>query len=499
MQFEFPVGRHRFTTEEFNKKRAAYVAKYGYTMSIPGFSDIFRIGIDYKPTEEEVKLYRKKDIKALGFDKFDQISRVMKKKKEAFLRMMSSPTPTWINNIGTTMTFLDDINDAAGTLSFIARSMARIVPKALARYFMGPAGWALTVADVVGMAMNIARAPINAIMSKARLNANLADNPFSKTARVQRSVRLRRMKPSKGKFIELFQTTNNMFGIGLSLGPIVGACIEAFTGPFRVLQGKKVRVKWPLPDFSYFERVAMTSITAADALSFGDDELSWEDHCKTYLVAEMATQVLYPLFEEYHPIDQIEGIENIIPTPPKPTDPLTKLLFDEEGVDPNTHIGFPNAEDTQGSAGELMDTTSRYGALSFNKFVRKNSRNYLGLVGMQAVNNFTLNSLALWEGADQVQTEVSPILKACFKIIEHGFEMPKYTYEAQYNAFGQVVLDLESAYHDVSWKMIKDYICPQLGITLQPRYIIIGGDRSLSRPFPGAPWPETLGWLAEDI
>lgn len=497
MQFDFPVGKHRFTTAEFDRKKAEYVAKHGYVMSIPGFSDIFKIGLDYKPTEREVELYRKKDITALGFDKYDQIARIMKKKKESFMRMMSSPNPTWLNNIGTTMTFLDDINDAAGTLSFVCRSMARLVPKALARYFLGPAGWALTIADIVGLAMTIARAPINAVMSKSRLNASLEMNPFSKNAKVFRAKRLRKIKPTKGEVIELLQVTNSMFGVGLSLGPIVGAFLEAFSGPVRVLQGKKVTVKWPIPDFSYFERVAMTSITAADALSFGDDELTWEDHCKTYLVAEMATHVLYPIFEEYHPIDQIEGIQNIIPTPPKPTDPLTKLLFDEEGVDPNTHIGFPGAEDTDGSASELMDTTSTYGALSFKKFCQKNSGTYLGLVGMQAVNNFTLNSLALWEGPEQVLSDVSPVLKACFKIIEHGSEMPKSTFKLQYETFGQTVIDLENKGYEVTWDVIKDFICPRLGITLQPRYIIIGGDRSLSRPFPGAPWPETLGWLAQ--
>lgn len=472
MQFEFPVGPHRFTTDEFNRKRAAYAAKYGYTMHIPGFSDIFKLGFDYKPTEIEVELYRKKDVIALGWDKYHKIRRLMEKKKESFLRMMSSPTPTWINNIGTTMTFLDDINDAAGTLAVVARTMAHVLPKVAARYLMGPAGWALTAADVVGLAMTIARAPINAIASKRRLNDSLLESPFSKEAKVKRAARLRRIKPTKGEIIEALQVTNNVFGVGLSLGPILGAFIEAFTGPYRVLQGKKVTVKWPVPKLERHELTAISGLLAVNSLNYSADELSWEDHTKCYLIAEMATHVLYPLFLKYHPLDHIDGLENVILQPRAPTDPLTKLLFDEEGVDPNTHLGIVGAEDTQGSAGELMDLSIDRGAGSFKEYTRKQKHTMLGQLGMQAVNNFSTNALALWEGEDQVVIDHPSFLKACFMIIEHGFMMVKSTWPSQYEAFATVVGDLNDAGRPPDWDMIKNVICPRLGIWLHPRPIM---------------------------
>lgn len=497
MKFDFPVKLPRYTKEEFDRKKAEYVAEHGYTMHIPGFRDIFKWGLGKTPTAEEVYLYRKKDVAALGEKRYNQIKKLMAEKRKSFLRMMDSPTPTWINNIGTTMTFLDDINDAAGTFSVITRSLARLGPKALAKYFLGPAGVALTIADIVGMAMNIARAPINAVMSKSRLNANLDLNPYSKSAKVARAHRLRRIKPTKGELIELFQTTNNIFGVGLSLGPLVGAVIEAFTGPYRVLQGKKVRVKWPWPKFTFLEQRAMRCMSASSTINWGGELISPEDHCKSYLACEMATHVLAPLFEIWHPMDMIEGIENIILTPPPVTDPLTKLLFDEEGVDPVTHAGFVGAEDTQNSAGELMDLIADKATRTFKRFTQKTGLTTLGQIGIQAVNNFTLNSLALMEGPDQVITDVSPVLKACFKIIERGYEMPKWTYKTQYETFGQTVIDLENAGHAVTWDVIRKYICPRLGITLQLRYLILGGDRSLSRPLPDAGWSETLGWLAE--
>ena len=108
MKYEFPVGKHRFTTEEFNKRKADYVAKYGYTINIPGFRDVVKFDTTPPPNEYELERYKAKDVLALGFHRYEKIAEHMQAKRESFLRMMGSPTPTWINNIGTTMTFLDD-------------------------------------------------------------------------------------------------------------------------------------------------------------------------------------------------------------------------------------------------------------------------------------------------------------------------------------------------------------------------------------------------------
>ena len=149
MRYEFPVKRHRYTTEEFTRKKAEYVAKYGYTMTIPGFSDIVKFDLTTPPSEAELKLYRKKDIKALGSHRYNQIKKLMQRKKESFLRMMGSPNPEWLMNIGTNMTFLDDINDSLGTLAVITRTFAHVLPKTVGKALLGPAGWALTAADIV--------------------------------------------------------------------------------------------------------------------------------------------------------------------------------------------------------------------------------------------------------------------------------------------------------------------------------------------------------------
>jgi hypothetical protein len=467
-KYDWPVKLHRFTTEEFDRKRAEYVAKYGYTMHIPGFTDIIKFDLGKPPTDLEVKQYKAKDITALGQSRYNDIQKLMAKKRESFLRMMASPTPTWINNIGTTMTFMDDVNDAAGTLSMVCRIGAHLLPKALGKFLMGPAGWALTAADIAQVANTLMQSPLTTLTRKSDLSKASATNPFCKEARVSRSRRLKRIKPTKGEIIEALQVTKNVFGVGLCLGPLVGAFVEAFTGPFRVLSGKTVRVKWPIPDLTNTEITAMKGVYGAYMLNTGGQELSPEDHMKTYAVANMATQILYPLFEQYHPLDQIDGIQHILPTPPSVTDPLTKLLFEEEGIDHTQRVGFLHANHNPTSVSDLMDIGFELNPASFDEFATLNKHTYTGLIGSQSVNDFAQNSLALLEGEDVVELDYHPVEKACFKIMDNAWRFHDQTTTEQLECFALKVQEWDDQGYDFAWRDLKPRLVEQCGITFAP-------------------------------
>jgi len=469
-KFEFPVKLHRYTNEEFTAKKAAYNAKYGYTMHIPGLSDIVKFDTTSPPTETELAQYKAKDVDALGQYRYDKIQGIMAKKKESFIRMMDSPTPTWISNIGTTMTLLDDINDAAGTLSVIARIGAHLLPKAVGKVLLGPAGWFLLAADIAQIAMTVMRSPLSRVMKKSSLAKASATNPFCKEARVSRAKRLKRIKPNKGEIIEALQTTNNVFGVGLSLGPIVGAVIESVTGPLKVLQGKKVSVKWPLPTFSGYEMIASTALQASQILNTGGQELADEDHIKSYIVANMASQVLYPIFQEYHPLDNIEGIENVILTPRPVRDPSTKLVLEEAGIDWHTRDGFLHAEGGQSSVGEIMDIGFDRNTKSFLEVAENTKHTYAGLVGGQSVNDFAQNSLALIEGEDAVELDYHPVEKAMFTIMDNYKKIWGGTSDEQIKCFSDKVMELDGRGISLAFKELKPFMETECGIHFMSLY-----------------------------
>lgn len=469
MKFEFPVKFHRFTSAEFDRMKARHVAKHGYTMHIPGFSDIIKFNTKPPPTEQEIYDYKRKAWRTLGLERYREIQKHMAKKKESFMRMMDSPTPTWINNIGTSMTLMDDVNDSLGTLSLVCRTLARMLPKAAARAFMGPAGWCLLGADIMNLGMSVMRSPLAALGGKSDLSKASTTNPFCKEAKVMRARRMRSIKPTKGEIIEGLQTTNNVFGIGLSLGPIVGAVIEAFTGPFRRLQGSRVRVKWPIPKLSQLEFRAMEGVHASQQLLTGGQEMSDEDHTKCYLVTEMASQIIHPLFEEYHPLDHIEGMENIILTPPAVRDPSTRLLFDQEGIDPSSRVGFLHTRERQASVGELMDVGTDRNTETFDEYAQNTKHTILGQLGGQAANNSTENMLALWEGDDQVGIDLHPCLKACMQIMENRLVFHEDTSPQQLKCFSDLITYPPPHGVNPGFRTIHDSICPACNIRLVPR------------------------------
>lgn len=443
-KFEFPVKLHRFSNEEFTTKKAEYNAKYGYTMHIPGFRDIVKFDTTPPPTEIELEQYKAKDVAALSQLRYNQIQKLMQAKKESFLRMMDSPNPTWLSNIGTSMTFLDDINDACGTLAVLARIGAHMLPKAVGRLLLGPAGWALLAADIAQIGMTVMRSPLTRVMRKSSLAKATATNPFCKEARVSRASRLKRVKLTKGEIIEGLQTTNQVFGIGLSLGPIVGAFLEAFTGPVRVLMGEHVRLRLPTSPMFEIERKAIKTLEACHQLNTGGQELSDEDHIKSYIVANMATQILWPLFQEYHPLDNIEGIENIVRTPPQVRDPGTKYILGEAGIDWRTRDGFLHAGSAETSVGELMDIGFDLNTKSFLEVAERTKHHYKGWIGAQSVNDFAQNSLALLEGDDQVELDYHPVEKAMFMIMDNDHELWTGTKDFQLVQFADEIMALDS-------------------------------------------------------
>jgi len=463
-KFEFPVKLHRFTNEEFTKKKAEYNAKYGYTMHIPGLSDIIKINNITPPSETELAQYKAKDVGSLGQMRYDAIKELNRQKKESFVRMMDSPNPTWLSNIGTAMTFLDDVNDACGTLSVLARIGAHLLPKAAGKVLLGPAGWVLLAADIAQIGMTIMRAPLTRVMRKSSLAKATSTNPFCKEARVARANRLKRLRPSKGEVIEALQVTNNVFGVGLSLGPIVGAVEEAFTGPFRVLQGKKVNVKWPVPTLSDYEKKAVEALEATNQINTISDELADDDHVKSYLVANMASQVLYPIFQEYHPLDNIDGIENIIRTPREARDPLTRYVLEEEGIDWHNATGFLHAESNETSVGELMDIGFDLNTPSFLKVAENTKHSYMGLIGGQSVTDYAQNSLALLEGEDQVELDFHPVEKAMMTILDAGWIFWSQTTEEQLDCFTQKIMHLDSLGVSLPFKDLKPLIHSECGI-----------------------------------
>lgn len=420
-RYNFPVKLHRFTSAEFTKRKAAYVAKYGYTINIPGFSDIIKLGLDRPPSEKELSQYSSRDPGELSVPRWQEIKAYKLKKKESFLRMMQSPSSTWMSNVATAMTFLDDVNDTLGTLAMVCKIAAHMLPRSLGKILSGPAGWALLGADIANIGMTLSRLPMRAVKLKPDLHKGLGLNPFSKKAKVARAAKLRTWRPTKGELIEALQTTDNITGVGLCLGPIMGLATDLAFGAYRLATGKKVKVNMPYAGLATHEQLGLNVFKAVQQLWTGGPELTDEDKTRTILAANMATQVAYPVMQTWNPFDDISDIDAIEIQAPWPTDPTTLETLIEAGIDPRKAIGMLSWDKEYATPGDLWDSAEPMINQSFHNWADQNKHNQMGYMTAQMATETVQNIYALTEGEGQVILDFSFTEKAIHMMFDNGW------------------------------------------------------------------------------
>lgn len=463
-KYNFPVKLWRFTTEEFDEQKAKYIAKYGYSVNIPGFSDIIHLGLDQPPTEKELSQYSSRAPGELSVQRWEAIKRIKLKKKQSFQRMMASPSPTWLSNIGSAMTFLDDVNDTLGTISMIARITAKMLPKALGKILTGPAGWALLAADIANIGMTLSRLPVRAISIKTKMHEGLDMNPFSKKAKLRRAAKMRKVRPTKGELIEALQTTDNIFGVGLCLGPIVGLIQDIGAGIYRTLKGKRVSVTAPWAGLATHEQIGMNVFKAVQQLWTGGQELSDEDHARCILAGNMATQIAWPITQQWHPVDNISNINNIELPAPSPTDPTTLELFAEEGIDPRTRTGWLSTNRRYATPMDLWDSSEAKIDASFHEYCERNKHLYEGYMAAETGVDTIQNMYALMEGEDQVELDYSHTEKALHKMFDNGWRFHEDNTPEKIEAFARAIEAWADEGYDFTWKELQKRLEEQHGL-----------------------------------
>jgi len=240
-----PFHMPKFTDQGYSISKAKYVAEKGYTVTVPGLSDIIHWSAPEPMTEQEAMDWKKRNWKAFSPERREELRKIKAKKKERYQAMLASPTPEFVTNAGSILTSLDDAQDCISTLAFVGRVAAKLAPRVLSKFFTGPVGWLLLANDVLNLIISLGQYPFMPMGSKRLAEQCTSSHPFSKKAKVARARKLRSWKPTKGDVIQLLQTTDQVFGVGISLGPIVGFFQDIVSGTVRTIMGQPVSVRWP--------------------------------------------------------------------------------------------------------------------------------------------------------------------------------------------------------------------------------------------------------------
>jgi hypothetical protein len=423
-KFKFPVSLPRWTKEEFDARREAYVAEHGYEIHVPGFREIFHIDFNREPSSEELELYKTKDLDALGQKRYNYIQELMAKKRERFLRLLRSPTPRIAMNAASALTFLDDINDSLGTAGVVARTAAHMLPKTAGKLLAGPAGWLFTAAELTNLAMALSRMPWKAKRLQHDLHGALELNPLSKKARLRRLNKLKRLRLSKGEIIEALQATDNTFGIGISLGPIMGLLYDIPSGIYRGLQGKEVEVTGlPAPCY-WVDRVVTNAMGSIAQLFYGNPDFTDEEKTQAMYAFNYGTQWQKALAGDKSPLDFVDepaGVEIAARTPQNPS---TIEVIQSEVGDIDQYTGWPCTGGKWMGINEMIDNHLDEIQDNIHAWEERNKTDIVANVAMQNACEAGLNSLALLEGDDAIESDFGALASAYLKLFNNGLRLP---------------------------------------------------------------------------
>ena len=286
-------------------------------------------------------------------DEYKMHAQAQARRQQAAINMLKSPTPQLANNLGVIMTALDDVQDFTTSVGVVFRLLGRVAP-ILDTVAVG----AFTVGAWLNRLNMMNRLTGGETATVCRLVRELGKTSSKTLVKADVDKRMRRALPSKGEVLEVLQTTDNLFGVGISLGPIVGLAQDAIFGAFtgapirfkewsisdrvgRVLQDKAMVMTHPDIFIKDTFTTAAKWMEAASNVTIAGEYIKWQDFA-TGLLTTMGSylSVRGEKIKEAV-ISTVDIISGQKAKPKKHTSIQTRFLLERLGIDSYRQPGWP--------------------------------------------------------------------------------------------------------------------------------------------------------------
>lgn len=274
------------------------------TIPIPNWNDIVHLKPNFLKTEAERN----------------------RERFEMFRRIQESQVPEWLQNYGRIMGYIENTEDYLSTAILIGRFLAFRVAPRLVPYL----GWALLVSDILDL-LGIFDV-YGAATEIAKLGAKgMRDyNPFSHRNKTKRLNRLWRKLPGAGELIEAAQVTNDLFGIGIQFGPIVGMVEE-----FIVRAGQSVQTAWNDDPIQQPINQARRQLIESAFHMHHNPIFSKEQHQKI-MIAQLYALGQMKAEYAFRDIDNQADFADVVLTPPPILNCELRRWLEGMGLDPDS-------------------------------------------------------------------------------------------------------------------------------------------------------------------
>src|SRR4030042_161332 len=301
----------RFEKKKFEDLKKENNEKYGYIIKIPKLEDIFHLKPNLMKSSAEIKA----------------------EKKQGLMTALSSPQPTsgpwsWYT---TAMTWMDNIQDTGSIIYPAVSMLARWAPRAFGR-LVPVVGWMMLGTDLLNWLLHLGRLNFTGMGGKRAWCDGQKHNPFHKSNQWLRKERIRNYKPGVADLIQVAQVTDQITGVGISLGPIMGAAFDVLWGGYHYIKGDPVRIAYEVPDMFEHEKIAGRGLANAGLINSFGQVFSEEMHFWSLLVGAMSARIFTPAAHDFDIMGLVEDPMNIIIPAGIPTDPLTIEVIKEAAL-----------------------------------------------------------------------------------------------------------------------------------------------------------------------
>lgn len=440
-----PFHVPKLSDEQYAKQKAEYHAKHGFTITIPGLSDIIKIRTEQPMSALEDYWWKKHEWDKFGPARLEEVRKQKQKRKERYLAMLASPTPAIFQNAGSILTAVDDAQDAISTLAAIGELGKKIAPKILGRILKGPVGLLWTAGDALNLVQNTAMYCMAPMYGKRESESLARGSPAMKKVKKKTRFKTKGRLPTKGDWIQGLQTTEQVFGFGISLGPLVGLAQDIMFASVRAAPGEFARVKFPIPDLKEWEKKAMRTLKSLNALytipwsTDDDDILLWT------AAAHLSFQTLFSIYGTWNPLEALDDPLELELRAPIPWHTLTREVIAEGPVPFKDALGWPQTSQLWSKINVLIDPCHDSAVHNMSGYYGRNNHSWHGWVAGQCTSDLTAYALACLEGPEDVHYDYVMPMKAVTTMISGGYFLDPNQPDAKFELFRDFLDDCEES------------------------------------------------------
>lgn len=445
------------TDSEYARQKAAYIEKNGYTITVPGLSDIIKIRTEEPMTALEHWHWKKKKWDYFSPRRLEECKKQKQARKDRYLAMLASPSPAIMQNAGSIMCAMDDAQDAISTLGVIGRLAARIAPKAIGPYLAGPVGLLITASDMLNIVQAVPQTCMKPMMGKRNKETLQKGSPRHNQFRAKSAKNITSALPTKGDWIQALQTSEQVFGFGVSLGPIVGLVQDIFWGTVRSRPGVAPKVKVPIPDLKHWYKAAHVMAKAGTVLWGYRHHTDDEDILLWLAATELAFQTLQDVQRDWNPFEQVEDIANLEVMALRPWHSLTLEVIQEGKIPLEDSLGWPQTGRLWSTIQKLADTTHPVAAENLHQFTLRNKHNWTGYMGAVCAVEAAGFSVTVLEGEEFVEYQYSVPARVANILLQHSMRLDPHQPIEKFTAFVRYMMYLDRIGQDPDRNLITSF------------------------------------------